>query len=119
MALALVLGFVTLSGALLLLIGWMSLVGRLPPNGLVGIRTPYTRTTPDNWYATHRAAAPVLIWVGVAVLATGLAFFPFAIIGRLSDGLVLGLVIALGLLLLVGAIGSWLYGTRVARRRPG
>ena len=109
------LGVVTLAGALFLVLGWMSLVGSLPPNSFAGIRTRYTRQTPENWYAAHRAAAPVLIWVGVAVLAAGLAFLPFAIIGKLAGGLVGGLVTGLGVLLLAGAIGSWLYGTRVGR----
>ena len=115
----LVLGLVTLAGALFLVLGWMSLAGSLPPNDVAGIRTSYTRRSPGNWYATHRAAAPVLIWVGVAVLAAGLAFLPFAIAGSLGDGLVIGLVVALGTLLFMGAIASWLYGTRAARVRPG
>lgn len=113
----LVLGLVTVGGALFLVLGWMSLLGSLPPNGLAGIRTAYTRQSPENWYATHRAAAPVLIWVGVAVLAAGLAFLPFAIIGSLGNGLVVGLVIALGSLLVIGAVASWVYGTQVSRLR--
>ena len=113
----LVLGVITLMGALFLVLGWLSLVGSLPPNGLAGIRTPYTRKSPENWYAAHRAAAPVMIWAGVAVLAAGLAFLPFAIVGSLSGGLVVGLVIALGSMLVIAAVASWVYGTRVARLR--
>ncbi|MEP7215465.1 MAG: SdpI family protein [Anaerolineaceae bacterium] len=113
------LAVVTVAGVLFLVIGWMGLVGSLPPNHLVGIRTPYTHKSAENWFATHRAAAPVLIWVGVAVLAAGLAFLPFALLGVLGDRLVLGLVSGLGMMLLVGAVASWLYGTRTARRRPG
>lgn len=109
------LGVVTLAGALFLVLGWMSLVGSLPPNSFAGIRTRHTRQTPENWYAAHRAAAPVLIWLGVAVLAAGLAFLPFAIVGKLADGLVLGLVIGLGSLLLIGAVASWAYGARVGK----
>lgn len=116
---AVALAVVTLAGALFLAIGWMGLVGSLPPNSLVGIRTPYTHKSPENWLATHRAAAPVLIWVGVAVLAAGLAFLPFALFGVLGDRLVLGLVSGLGMLVVVGAVASWLYGTRSARGRPG
>ncbi|MEO6099986.1 MAG: SdpI family protein [Tepidiformaceae bacterium] len=115
----LALAVLTLGGALFLVIGWMSLVGSLPPNSFVGIRTHYTRESPENWFATHRAAAPVLIWVGVAVVAAGLAFLPFAVVGVLGDGFILGLVIGLGMLLVVGAIASWMYGTRSARLRPG
>ena len=111
----LVLGLVTLGGAVFLVLGWRSLVGTLPPNVVAGIRTPSARKWPENWHATHRAAAPVLIWVGVAVLAAGLAFLPFAIVDKLAGGLILGLVIGLGSLLLIGAVASWVYGTRVGR----
>lgn len=107
----------TLGGVLFLALGWMSLQGTLRPNMWAGIRTPYTRENDENWYATHRAAAPVLIWSGVAVLATGLAFLPFALAGKLDDGLVAAVTLVLTGLLLMGALGSWLYGTRVARSR--
>ncbi|MEP6871881.1 MAG: hypothetical protein ABI939_08540 [Anaerolineaceae bacterium] len=53
------------------------------------------------------------------MLAAGLAFLPFTIAGSLGHGLVIGLVVALGTLLLMGAIASWLYGTRSARKPPG
>jgi uncharacterized membrane protein len=115
MPIALVL--VTLAGALFAVLGWMSLQGTLRPNTWAGIRTPYTRRSPENWYATHRAAAPALIWGGAAVLAAGLAFVPFALAGKLNDGLTGGITIALAALLFVVAIGSWLYGTKVARSR--
>ena len=111
----LVLGLVTAGGAVFLVLGWMSLVGTLPSNVVEGIRTPSARKWPENWHAPHRAAAPVLIWVGVAVLAAGLAFLPFAIAGTVGDGLAEGLVIGLGSLLLVGAVASWVYGKRAGR----
>ena len=111
----LLLGLVTLGGAVFLVVGWMSLVGTLSSNVVAGIRTPSARKWPENWHAPHRAAAPVLIWVGVAVLAAGLAFLPFAIAGTVGDGLVEGLVIGLGSLLLVGAVASWVYGKRAGR----
>ena len=111
----LVLGLVTAGGAVFLVLGWMSLVGTLPSNVVAGIRTPSARKWPENWHAPHRAAAPVLIWAGVAVLAAGLAFLPFAIVGTVGDGLVEGLVIGLGSLLVVGAVASWVYGKRAGR----
>lgn len=113
----LALGLATLGGAVFLVLGWMSLQGRLRPNAWAGIRTPYTRRTAENWYAAHRAAAPALIWSGVAVLASGLAFLPFALAGKLDDGLTAGVTIALACLLLVGAVGGWLYGIKVAKSR--
>ena len=111
----LVLGLVTLGGAVFLVLGWRSLVGTPRPNLVAGIRTPSARKWPENWHAPHRAAAPVLIWAGVAVLAAGLAFLPFAIAGTVGDGLVEGLSIGLGSLLLVGAVASWVYGKRAGR----
>ncbi|MBA4180616.1 MAG: hypothetical protein C0506_08525 [Anaerolinea sp.] len=112
---ALALTIATLGGVLFLVLGWMSLLAKLPPNTWAGIRTPYTRKSEENWYATHRAAAPVLIWSGVAVVATGLAFVPFALAGKLDDGLVAVVTFVLAGLLLGGAVGSWFYGTRVAK----
>lgn len=116
---AVALGLVSLCGVLFLVLGWMSLLGKLSPNSLAGIRTPYTRKSDENWYATHRAAAPVLIWAGVAVVSAGMAFLPFAVAGKLAGGLTAGVTFALCGLLFVAALGSWLYGTKVARSRSG
>lgn len=109
----------TLCGVTFLVLGWLSLLGKLHPNRWAGIRTPYTRRSPENWYATHRAAAPVLIWSGVAVVSAGMAFLPFAVAGTLNDGLTATVTIALCGLLFAGAIAGWWYGTRVAKSRAG
>ena len=115
MALALVV--VTAGGVVFLVLGWMSLIGTLPPNWVAGIRTPYTMRSPENWYAVHRAAAPVLIWSGAAVIAAGLSVLPFALLGKLSDGFMSATCGVLAALMLVSVLAAWLYGTKVARSR--
>lgn len=112
---ALALGLVTLGGILFVVIGWLAWLQKLPPNPVVGIRTPFTLGSGDNWYATHHAAAPMLIFGGVAATMVGLAFFPFALAGKMPNGLSQAAVIAIAILLLFTAIASWLYGTRAAK----
>ena len=106
---------VTAAGAGFLLLGWLSLQNKLPSNAWAGIRTPYTRSSDEAWYATHRAAAPILVWGGVAVLAAGLAFLPFALAGKLGDALTTGVVVALAVMIGATAVAGWVYGTRTAR----
>ena len=108
-------GIVTLGGMLLVVFGWMGLVGRLPRNGLAGIRTPYTMRSDENWYATHRAAAPLLIFGGVAIFMAGLAFFPFTIAGKISTGLASAVTIALVVVLFIDVIAAWQFGVHSAR----
>ena len=105
----------TLAGLVLLVIGWMGLRGKLPRNHVAGIRTPFTMRSDENWYATHRNAAPVLIFAGVAVMAIGLALLPFVAAGVLPDRLVIWASGVMTSLVLVAVVVSWLYGTRRAR----
>jgi uncharacterized membrane protein len=105
----------TFGGLVLLVVGWLALQGKLRRNHVAGIRTPFTMRSDENWYATHRHAAPVLIFAGVAVTAMGLAFLPFAVAGALPDWFVTGASGVMAALVLSAAIGSWLYGTRRAR----
>ena len=112
---ALGLGLVTLGGILFVITGWLAWLQKLPPNPVIGIRTRYTLASGDNWYATHHAAGPMLIFGGVAATMVGLAFLPFALAGKLPNGLSLSAVIAIAILLLFTAVASWLYGTRAAK----
>lgn len=52
--------------------------GRIPANGLVGIRTPATQRSEGAWMAGHRAAAqllvPAAVIVGVLSVAVGLGW---------------------------------------------
>jgi uncharacterized membrane protein len=112
---AVALGLLTLAGILFIVLGWLGWLEKLPPNGVAGIRTRYTRASHENWYATHHAAGPLLIFGGVAATMAGLAFFPFSVAGKLPSGLALAAVIAVGVLLLSTALASWLFGTRASR----
>jgi hypothetical protein len=47
--------------------------GRIPANGLVGIRTPATRCSEAAWTAGHRAAAQILVPAAVIVGALSVA----------------------------------------------
>lgn len=105
----------TIASALFVGIGWLGLLGKLPPNGAVGIRTPFTRQNDENWYATHRAAAPILIFGGVAALMAGVAFLPFTLAGKVPNGLAGAVCIAIAIVLVTAALASWVVGTRSAR----
>lgn len=55
-------------GVALIVVGWLSRLGRLPRNGLVGLRTPSTMRTKTAWREGHAAAAGELLaagWVAV------------------------------------------------------
>jgi hypothetical protein len=96
---AFTLGALALAGALLLAMGWLGLVGKLPW---------------DRW----AAGAPLLIFGGVAVTSAALAFLPFSIAGKVSGGLAATVSVALAGIVLATTIASWLYGTRLVRSRP-
>ena len=109
------LALVTIAAVALVVLGWLGLIGKLPPNGVAGIRTPFTRASDANWYATHRAAAPLLIFGGVASLMAGLAFLPFTIAGNVSNEVAGTVSLILAVVLAASAIAGWLFGTRSAR----
>jgi len=58
-------------GAFLIVFG--NICGKLSWNYFVGVRTPWTIDDPRVWERTHRAAGPVLMIGGVAMLCAGLA----------------------------------------------
>lgn len=98
-------------------LGWLGLIGRLPPNHFAGIRTPFTRESDQHWYATHREAGSILVLGGVAVVAGALALLPFSLAGSLPDTFATVAVLAMGGILLASVIAGWLIGTRRARTR--
>jgi immunity protein, SdpI family len=58
-------------GAFLIVVGNIS--GKLSWSYFVGIRTPWTVDDPHVWERTHRAAGPVFIIGGIAILGAALA----------------------------------------------
>ncbi|MFT8366940.1 MAG: SdpI family protein [Gluconobacter cerinus] len=50
-------------------------LGKLRPNTLVGIRTPWTKASVRVWDRTHRASGPVFILAGVVLVAFGFGMF--------------------------------------------
>lgn len=111
----LALGLVTLGGVLLVVLGLMGLLGKLPASHISGIRGPFATRSDENSYSTLRAAAPLFIFGGVAATMAGLAVFPFAVAGKVSDGLAASVCVAVAMLLGVTAIAAWFFGTRSAR----
>ncbi len=53
-----------------LIIGLGNVMPKLPRNGLVGIRTPWTLADPTVWERTHRTAGYLFIAAGLISLAT-------------------------------------------------
>ena len=116
---AILLLLTTLSAAIVAFVGFLGLAGKLPPNHFAGIRTSFTLRSPENWYATHQAGGPYVALLSVAALAAGFAFVPFALAGKLSDVLVVVLVVAQAVLVGAGVLLSWLIGTSRAKAQLG
>ncbi len=102
-------------GLLVAVIGLFGLLGKLPPNHFAGIRTPYSRSSDQNWYATQRAGSPWLIFGGIAIAMAGLAFVPFVFAGKLSQVPATIVTIALVVLLVITGLGAWIFGEWGAR----
>jgi len=81
-----------LVGALFVLIGFI--IGQVPPNWFVGIRTPWTLSSETAWAETHRQGRWVFVVMGLAFLLYGIAQTPWALYLALAVCLagVLGLV---------------------------
>src|SRR5699024_7169615 len=85
--------------------GVAALVGRLPGNGVLGVRTPETRRSPEAWGLANRAAAPSFLGAGLVLLLGALAL---GLIGGWIGGLVVvvSLVASLVLLSVAGLAGA-------------
>lgn len=85
--------------------GVAALVGRLPGNGVLGVRTPETRRSPEAWELANRAAAPSFLGAGLVLLLGALAL---GLIGGWVGGLVVvvSLVASLALLSVAGLAGA-------------
>lgn len=102
-------------GLVITAVGVFSLLGKIPPNHVAGIRTRYSLASDQNWYATQRAGSPWLIFGGIAVAVAGLAFVPFVFAGKLSQVPATIVTIALLALLIITALGAWVFGEWGAR----
>lgn len=60
----------------LLLIGIGNVLGKIRPNWFMGIRTPWTLSSPDVWTATHRFGGRLMVAIGVALVLAGLLLPP-------------------------------------------
>jgi len=106
----------TFASLVLTVLAFLGLFKKLPRNSWAGIRTSFTMKSDENWELTHYYGAPFLIFAGMAASAAGMAFVPFALADKVGDSLLTGVIIAQGVVLVIGAIASWLYGTSRARK---
>lgn len=88
--------------------GVLGLLGRLPGNGVLGVRTPETRRSREAWELANRAAGPAFLGSGLMLLLGALGV---GLIGGWVGGLV-AVVALLGALALLGVAG--LAGSRAA-----
>lgn len=117
MGLAVGFGVMLLGSVVLVTVGVMGLLGRLPRNPIAGIRTGYTMASDERWMAVHRAAAPAMIFGGVAVASVAMAFFPFAVAGRVPAGTGSAVAIALCVAILFLVVMAAVIGTRSAKAK--
>lgn len=87
--------------------------GKLPPNGIMGIRTRTTQSSPEAWQAAHHAAGKLLIPVSALVLL-GCLLVLTGITEKLGTAEVLSSVL-LGVLVLA-IIVSGVIAQKVAKR---
>ncbi|MFN3601110.1 MAG: SdpI family protein [Dietzia sp.] len=88
--------------------GLLGLLGRLPGNGVLGVRTPETRRSPEAWTLANRAAGPGFLVSSLMLLLGALGV---GLIGGWVGGLVV-VVALLGSLALLSVAG--LAGSRAA-----
>jgi uncharacterized membrane protein len=79
-----------------------ALVGKLKPNGVIGLRVPWTLESRLAWDKAHRTLGRALFWVGLAGLASSLSIPP-----TLSMTLIIAAVVSAGTLALIEARSAW------------
>ena len=55
---------------LILMLSLPMILGKVPPNGTYGFRTPKTMSSPEVWYAANRAAG----WFMLAAMVVSICF---------------------------------------------
>ena len=81
--------------------------GKLERNFFVGIRTPWTLASEQNWLATHRFAGKLMVGTGMVLLALSL----------MGSTLVVALVLIVVASLLPVGYSFWFYRTRENHQR--
>ena len=118
-------GFVVAFLAMALGAGALAVVGRkstngtLPPNRWAGIRTPYTFSSEDAWYSTHRHAGPVLERSGVIVAVAAVGCLILALVEVFTVALAAVAALVLSTAMVAAALYAWAHGTARARRELG
>jgi uncharacterized membrane protein len=79
-----------------------ALVGKLKPNGVIGLRVPWTLESRIAWDRAHRTLGRALFWVGLAGLASSLSIPP-----TLSMALIIAAVVSASTLALIEARSAW------------
>lgn len=79
-----------------------ALVGKLKPNGVIGLRVPWTLESRLAWDKAHRTLGRALFWVGLAGLASSLSIPP-----TLSMALIIAAVVSAATLALIEARSAW------------
>lgn len=85
--------------------GVLALTGKLPGNGILGVRTPETRRSPEAWESANKAAGPAFIASGVTLLLGTVAL---GLIGGWIGVLVVvvAIVVSFALLNVAGMAGA-------------
>jgi uncharacterized membrane protein len=79
-----------------------AMVGKLKPNGVIGLRVPWTLESRLAWDKAHRTLGRALFWVGLGGLASSLSIPP-----TLSMALIIASVVSAATLALVEARSAW------------
>ncbi len=101
------------------IIGRKATEGTLRPNRWAGIRTPYTYSSDEAWYATHRHAGPILERAGFAIAVASLILLVLGMAGVFGPAVAAIGALALTAVMLTAAIAAWWIGTSRARRELG
>jgi uncharacterized membrane protein len=79
-----------------------ALVGKLKPNGVIGLRVPWTLDSRLAWDKAHRTLGRALFWFGLAGLASSLSIPP-----TISMALIFAAVVIAATLALIEARSAW------------
>lgn len=79
-----------------------ALVGKLKPNGVIGLRVPWTLKSRLAWDKAHRTLGRALFWVGLAGLASSLSIPP-----TISMLLIIAAIVSAVTLALIEARSAW------------